>query len=98
MPKTDSTRNYTVTASSVGGIGGRYTSGSGPAAAARKAASQRLRGATSGTNKVRLTVRQLGSDREFKYEATRVKLAKPVVRKIKGVTVTSEYQVIVKAA
>jgi hypothetical protein len=89
-------KNYTVISSSIGGTGGRYTSASGPAAAAKKAASQRLRGA-SGNNKVRLTVRQLGSDREFKYEATRVKLAKPVVRKIKGVTITSEYKIEIKA-
>lgn len=96
MAKSES-KNYTVIASSIGGSGGRYTSASGPAAAAKKAASQRLRGASSGTNKVRLTMRQLGSDREFKYEATRVKLAKPVVRKIKGVTITSEYKIEIKA-
>ena len=89
--------NYTVISSSMGKPGGRYSSNNGPAAAAKKAASQRFRGASAGSNKMRLTVRQLGSDREFKYEATRVKLPKPFVRKIKGVTITSEYQVVVKA-
>jgi hypothetical protein len=88
--------NYTVVATSMGATGGRYTSKSGPAAAAKKAASQRLRKGSG--SKITLTVRQLGSDKEFKYEATRVKLAKPVVRKIKGVTVTSEYEIKIKSA
>lgn len=89
--------NYTVASSSLGGPGGRYSSKSGPAAAAKKAASQRFRAASSGSKTIRLTMRQLGSDKEFKYEATRVKLPKPFVRKIKGVTITSEYKVEIKA-
>jgi hypothetical protein len=85
--------HYSVTKSSVGKPGGRYASKSGPAAAAKKAASKRFGKGT----KLRLTVRELGSDREFTYDAARIKLAKPVVRKIKGVTITSEYRVDVRS-
>ena len=82
-----------VTRSSAGKPGGRYASKSGPAAAAKKAASKRF-----GTkSKARVTVRELGSDREFTYDATRVKLPKPIVRKIGGKTVTSEYRVEVRS-
>ena len=84
--------------SSVGKPGGRYKSASGPAAAAKKAATQRLRASKGSGSKVRLTVRQLGTDREFKYDATRVKLAKPVIRTIKGVTIKSEYAIDIKKA
>lgn len=86
---------YTVTKSSIGKSGGRYSSKSGPGAAAKKAASKRFGKASTG--KMRLTVRENGTDHEFTYDATRSKLAKPVVRKIGGVTITSEYQVDVKA-
>jgi hypothetical protein len=88
-------RHYVVVRTSLGKIGGRYASNSGPAAAAKKAASTRF----GIKNKMRITVRQTGSDREFTYDATREKLAKPVVRRIAGVMVaTSEYRIVVKAA
>ena len=87
-------RHYVVVRSSAGKPGGRYASRSGPAAAAKKAASKRFGGKSS----VRVTVRETGTDREFTYDAKRVKLAKPVVIKsIAGVIVTSEYRVEVKA-
>jgi len=86
--------HYTVVRASSGKAGGRYASKSGPAAAAKKAASKRF-GKTGGT--MRITIRKNGTDREFTYDAKRVKLPKPVVRKIAGVTVTSEYRVEVKA-
>jgi hypothetical protein len=93
------TINYTVTKSSIGSPGGRYSSRQGPAAAARKAASQRFQSQTSTRKtKITLTIRQLGSDKEFSYEAKREKLAKPVVRTISGQTVTSKYQILVKAS
>jgi len=87
-------RHYTVTKSSIGSPGGRYSSKSGPAAAAKKAASKRF---GKGGSRVTLTVRQLGTDRDFTYSATRTKLSVPVVRKIKGVTIKSEYMVKVKS-
>jgi len=80
---------YTVVRSSVGAPGGRYVSKSGPAAAARKAASKRFGSGTS----MRVTIRETSSDHEFTYDATRVKLPKPVVRTIAGVTVTSRHRV-----
>jgi hypothetical protein len=76
-------RYYTVTKTTVGNSGGRYGSHSG-ATAAKKAASKRF----STHNKMRLTVRETGTDREYMYTATRVKLPKPV-RTIAGVTITS---------
>jgi hypothetical protein len=87
-------RHYTVVRSSAGKPGGRYASKSGPAAAAKKAASKRF-GKEGG--KMRVTVRETGTDREFTYDATRVKLPKPIVRKIAGITVTSRYRVDVRS-
>ncbi len=98
------TRNYTVTKCSIGSPGGRYSSRQGPAAAARKAASQRLQTRTTQKKtKITLTIRQLGTDKEFSYEAKREKLAKPVVRKLPGLngtttTVTSKYHILIKAS
>lgn len=99
QPTPPTARNYTVTKCSFGSPGGRYSSRQGPAAAARKAASQRFQSQTSSKKtKISLTIRQLGSDKEFSYEAKRVKLAKPVVRTINGQTVTSKYQIYIKAS
>lgn len=93
------TVNYTVTHCTIGSPGGRYSSRQGPAAAARKAASQRLQSQSqTKKTKISLTIRQLGSDKEFSYEAKRVKLAKPVVRNINGTTVTSKYHILIKAS
>lgn len=88
------TRYYVVAKTSSGSTGGRYASKSGPASAAKKAASKRFgRG-----NSVRLTVRETGTAKEFMYVAKRIKLANPVVRKIDGKTIVSEYRVEVKSA
>jgi len=88
---------YTVTTSTIGASGGRYSSRSGPGAAAKKAASKRFSKSKGSGSKLRLTVRENGTQREFTYDATRTKLAKPVVRKIGGVTVTSEYFISIAA-
>ena len=87
--------NYTVINSSVGKPGGNYVSNSGPAAAAKKAASKRF----GSKMNMRLTIRETGTgtDREFTYDATRVNLPNPIVRNIGGVKVTSKYRVDVKA-
>ena len=90
----DQQRHYVVVKSSAGKPGGRYASKSGPAAAAKKAASKRFGKAL---HKLRLTVRETGTDREFTYDAHRVKLAKPLVRTINGKTIKTEYTVEVKA-
>jgi hypothetical protein len=73
-------RRYTVTRTSVGAPGGRYTSKSGPADAARKAATKRFgeTKARSDISELTLTVRQIGavgaSVREYTYDAKRTKL------------------------
>ena len=81
-------RHYVVVKSSRGSPGGRYSSNTGPAAAARKAATRRFGGAS----KLQITVRETGSDREYTYVARRVKLPKPFVRQIDGKSVTSEFK------
>jgi hypothetical protein len=104
---TPPTRSYTVTKCSIGSPGGRYSSRQGPAAAARKAASQRFQTQKTQTTqkktKITLTIRQLGTDKEFSYAAKREKLAKPVVRKLPRLngtrtTVTSKYHILIKAS
>lgn len=87
-------RYFTVTKTSIGKIGGRYSSKSGPATAAKKAASKRF--GSSKSSSIRLTVREIGTDKEFIYDAEHIKLTKPVERKINGRTVTSQYRVEVK--
>ena len=89
-------RIFTVVSCSVGKPGGRYvvsTSG-GPAGAAKKAASKRF---TGKNNKMRLTIRQTGTDKEMSYEACRVKLDKPIVRTVGGVEIVTKYRVDVKS-
>jgi hypothetical protein len=88
-------KHYVVVKSSRGPPGGRYSSRSGPAAAARKAASRRF---GRDNSDIRLTVRETGTDREFAYVAKRVKLPKPVVREIDGKKITSLYKVEVRSA
>ena len=84
------------------GEGGRYASARGPAAAAAKAASRRF-GKASGSAVLRITMRQLGTQRHFAYQATRERLAKPVVRTVVSpttgntATVSSKYKTDVKA-
>lgn len=73
---------------------GRYTSRSGPASAARKAATKRF---TGSTGKVRITVRETGSERTFTYDVQRVKLDTPFVSTIKGKQIKREYTTKIKA-
>lgn len=73
---------------------GRYTSRSGPASAARKAATKRF---TNSTTKVRITVRETGTERTFTYDVQRVKLDKPFVSTIKGKTIKREFTTKIKA-
>jgi hypothetical protein len=81
-------RHYVVVRARLNKIGGRYASNSG-----RKAASTRF----GSKNKMQPNFwhHSTGSNREFTYDATREKFAKPV-RRIAGVTVSSEYRVIAK--
>jgi hypothetical protein len=88
--------NYTVVSCSSGSPGGTYASKSGPAAAAKKAATRRF-DVKSNKYQLRLTLRQLGTQKQFSYECQRVKLPKPIVRNINGITVTSKFETKVKA-
>ena len=76
-------KNYTVVECSVGKPGGTYSSSSGPAAAATKAASRRL--ADAGASKMRIAVQQKSRKKTgvpvHWYEAERIKLENPRVRK-----------------
>lgn len=87
-------KHYTVEKSSAGGTDGYYTSRSGPAAAARKAANRRF---TSATTKIRITLRETGTQRTFTYDVTRVKLPKPYVSKIKGREIVRQFTTKCKA-
>ena len=87
-------KHYVVVKSTVGGTDGYYSSRSGPAAAAKKAATRRF---TDGHNTITLTVRETGTEREFTYQLTREKLAKPFVSKIAGKEVVRRYVVKSKA-
>lgn len=88
------TKHYVVVRASAGGTTGRYSSTYGPAAAAKKAAKQRF---TGSTNKVRITVRETGTEREFTYDVERKKLAEPKVRKIGNSEVRNMYEIKCKA-
>ena len=87
-------RYYIVMASSIGKPGGRYASKSGPFAAAKKAASKRF---GKDETSMKLTIRETGTKNEFTYDATRIKLDKPVVRKVGQTTIISEYKTDLKA-
>lgn len=73
---------------------GVYKSKSGPSGAARKAARRMF---TASTTKVRLTIRERGTQKTFTYDVARIKLPKPVIRKINGVEFKNEYTTKVKA-
>lgn len=88
---------YTVEKSETGFTGGRYKSKT-PSGAAKKAASRIFKSTNKKT--ITLTIRETtqGSDKNlYKYEAKRVKLAKPVIIKIKGNEIKYEYKTEVKA-
>lgn len=90
---TSNVRYYVVTKTSIGDVGGRYSSTTGPAAAAKKAATKRF----GSSMKLRITVRETGTQKEFSYEAQRVKLDTPVVRTINGKTISTNYRVMIKS-
>jgi hypothetical protein len=73
---------------------GYYTSKSGPAAAAKKAATKRF---GSGASSLTLTIRETGTKREFKYRLTREKLATPYVSTIAGKQIVRKYATQCKA-
>lgn len=89
-------RRFQVTKTSVGKVGGVYTSKSTPDAAAKKAASQRFKKA-KGVKTLVLTIRENGTKKEFTYKATRVTIANPVTRTINGKSFKSEYETKVTA-
>lgn len=89
-------KNYVVVKASAGGTDGLYTSASGPAAAAKKAATKRFK--KSAGAMITITMRQTGSDREFTYHVKRVKLAKPFVSKIAGKEIVRKYATEIKKA
>lgn len=88
-------KNYVVERASAGGTDGSYTSRSGPAAAASKAATKRF---TSKVTAVKITVRETGTDKLFTYNIKRVKLPKPFVTVIKGKEIVRKYKTVCKAA
>ncbi len=86
---TPNLRRFTVVRTSCGESGGVYSSESGPAAAAKKAASKRFSTcAAAGINIIHLTIRETGrtnSDRVFSYIATRTgKTGKVDIKASKG--------------
>lgn len=90
-----SAKKHYVVVGSNGLESGRYSSSCGPAAAAKKAASRRF---TDKVTRLEITVRETGTDRTFTYTARRVKLARPVVRRVAGGReIRSEYVTEVKA-
>ena len=95
------TKTYTVESSSVKVTGGRYKSKT-PSSAARKAATKLFKKAKGKVPaKITFCLREStsGSDKkEFHYVATRVKLAKPLVRIVNGVEIVNKYKTVVKAA
>lgn len=91
----NNTFNWTVVRTSLGDVGGTYSSARGPQAAARKAASVRFRGTSATT--VTLSLRKKSrakadQDKILRFEVTRSKLAKPIVLK----THTISYELTVR--
>jgi hypothetical protein len=92
------TKTYTVESSSINETGGRYVSKT-PSSAARKAATKLFKKA-SNSGKITFCLRETTVDskkKEFHYVATRVKLAKPLVRVINGVEIVNRFKTEVKA-
>jgi len=98
------TKTYTIESSNINCTGGRYKSNS-PMSAGRKAASKLFKKAHKNAKykslkKITFCIRETtkGSERKFfDYQATRIKLAKPLVRVINGVEIINRYKTIVKA-
>jgi hypothetical protein len=81
-------RVFTLVRSSLGSIG-RYKSTT-PHGAAKKAATQLLRGRKK--TDVKVTIKEVGTDRKFSYHIKHEKLATPVERVINGNVVKHLYK------
>jgi len=81
-------RHFTVTHCSLGKPGGRYN-GTGPASAAKRAASIRF-AATTGTKSMRLSIREIGTDRVRHYIANRIQISKHGGNKQEKIEVKSQ--------
>jgi hypothetical protein len=90
---TGASKTYEVIKTSHGKNGGRYK-GSGPAAAAAKAANKRF---TSAHTSITLTIREFGTYHTFSYRVVREKLPKPYVSVIKGREIVRKYKAVVHA-
>lgn len=98
------TKTYTVASSCINVTGGRYKSNS-PMSAGRKAATKLFKKAEKSPKykslkKITFCIRETtkgGDKKSFDYVATRVKLAKPLVREIDGVQIVNKYKTVVKA-
>jgi hypothetical protein len=95
--KDASVKTYTVVSTTFGELDGTYKSASGPAAAAKKAASVRFRKAPASVKSIRLTIRQKKTKNTFTYDVTREKLPEPYVSVIAGEEVVREYEYHIKA-
>lgn len=96
-PKTKSDKkekNYVIVSVSTGDATGTYRSRSGPAAAARKAANRRF---GPGVEKIRISIRETKTSKEFTYDVERVKLPTPFVSTIDGKEIKREYTTKIKA-
>lgn len=98
------TKTYTVESSCINVTGGRYKS-KNPMSAGKKAATRLFKKAEKSPKykslkKITFCIREAtqGSDKKtFDYEATRVRLAKPLVRVIDGVEIVNKFKTVVKA-
>jgi hypothetical protein len=98
------TKTYTVHTSCINVSGGTYKSKSGPMAAGKKAATKLFKKAGKMAkykklNKLSFCIRETTSGSEkkmFDYEATRTKLATPLVRVINGVEIVNKYKTTLK--
>ena len=95
-------RTFTIESSCINVVGGRYKSDT-PNGTAKKVASKLFRKASKSQKykamkKMRFCIRETtsGSDKKtYEYTATRVKLAKPVVRVLNGVNIVNKYKITV---
>jgi hypothetical protein len=89
----DKKDTYYTVVNSNGSEEGRFKGNSGPATAASKAATRRF----GNNSRMRITVRELGTDKTFSYMATRVKLDQPFVSTIMGKRIERNFRTDVKS-
>ncbi len=95
MPK----RNFTIFSSEVKlpkDFEGRYE-GSNPWTAAKKAARKIYEKTGTKKKEIRFTLRELGTDKTYKYIGIKQKLDQPVVVKIKGSEITYNHKYHIKS-